>query len=119
MRRNCGASHSKMGAEMAEMADMEQTTTPDSADAEQVSRLKRYDNRVEEWLASLKEEAGQRSPEVLGALAAKAKDVAEYLDKMAEQARSKRATDVVGHTLPSNPSRGEDSPPERSGRSVV
>jgi len=81
---------------MAEMADMEQTTTtPDSADAEQVSRLKRYDNRVEEWLASLKEEAGQRSPEVLGALAAKAKDVAEYLDKMAEQARSKRATDVV------------------------
>jgi len=105
---------------MAEMADMEQTTTtPDSADAEQVSRLKRYDNRVEEWLASLKEEAGQRSPEVLGALAAKAKDVAEYLDKMAEQARSKRATDVVGHTLPSNTSQGDDSPPEESGRSVV
>ena len=60
---------------------MEPTRTLDSAEAEQVSRLKRYDKRVEEWLASLKDEAGQRSPEVLGALAAKAKDVAEYLDK--------------------------------------
>jgi hypothetical protein len=44
---------------------------------------------VEEWLTSLKDEAGQRSPEVLGALAAKAKDVAEYLDKMTEKARSR------------------------------
>ena len=73
------------------MGDIEPITTPDSADAEQVSRLKRYDKRVEEWLGSLKDEAGQRSPEVLGALAAKAKDVAEYLDTMAEKARSKTA----------------------------
>ena len=102
------------------MADVGQTTTPDSAEAEQLSRLKRYDNRVEEWLASLKEEAGQRSPEVLGALAAKAKDVAEYLDKLAEQARSKRATDDGGQTRPSdNTSRSDDSLPEESGRSVM
>ena len=102
------------------MADVGQTTTPDSAEAEQLSRLKRYDNRVEEWLASLKEEAGQRSPEVLGALAAKAKDVAEYLDKMAEQARSKRATDDGGQTLPSETtSRSDDSLSEESGRSVL
>ena len=46
-------------------------TARDAAEAEQVSRLKRYDKRVEEWLGSLKDEAGQRSPEVLGALAAK------------------------------------------------
>ena len=102
------------------MADVGQTTTPDSAEAEQLSRLKRYDNRVEEWLASLKEEAGQRSPEVLGALAATAKDVAEYLDKLAEQARSKRATDDVAQTLPSdNTSRSDDSLSEESGRSVM
>jgi len=102
------------------MTDMEQTKTPDSAEAEQISRLKRYDNRVEEWLASLKDEAGQRSPEVLGALAAKAKDVAEYLDKMAEQARSKRATDDVGPTLPTeNTSRSGGSPSEESGPSFT
>ncbi len=82
------------------MADTEPIATLDSAEAEQVSRLKRYDNRVEEWLASLKDEAGQRSPEVLGALAAKAKDVAEYLDKMAEQARSRRAADDSVPALP-------------------
>ena len=29
---------------------MEPTRTLDSAEAEQVSRLKRYDKRVEEWL---------------------------------------------------------------------
>ena len=45
------------------VADMEATTTLDSAEAEQVSRLKRYDKRVEEWLASLRDVAGQRSPE--------------------------------------------------------
>ena len=60
-----------------------------ATDSDQQSRLKRYDRRVEEWLTSLKDEAEQRSPEVLSALAAKAKDVAEYLDKMAEKARSR------------------------------
>jgi len=58
-------------------------------DSDQLSRIKRYDQRVEEWLTSLKDEAGQRSPEVLGALAAKAQDVADYLNKMAERAKAK------------------------------
>jgi septal ring factor EnvC (AmiA/AmiB activator) len=67
------------------------TVTGDETTAErdQLSRLRRYDQRLEEWLTSLKDEAGQRSPEVLGALAAKAKDVAEYLERMAEKARSR------------------------------
>jgi hypothetical protein len=67
------------------------------------SRLRGYDKRLEEWLASLKEEAGQRSPEVLSALAAKAKDVAEYLEKMADQARSRRAPSETGRAV------GDDS----------
>jgi hypothetical protein len=76
---------------MAAPADMEPINTADetTSESDQLSRLKRYDQRVEEWLSSLKDEAGQRSPEVLSALAAKAKDVADYLDKMAEKARSK------------------------------
>jgi hypothetical protein len=61
----------------------------ETSEAEEVSRLKRYDKRVEEWLASLKEGAEERSPEVLSSLAAKAKDVGNYLDKLAEQARTK------------------------------
>ncbi len=76
---------------MAAPADPEPTNATDdsTAEADQVSRLKRYDKRVEEWLTSLKEEAEQRSPEVLSALSAKAKDVSDYLDKLAEKARSR------------------------------
>ena len=72
------------------MAPTENTKTggETSTDSEQRSRLTRYDQRVEEWLTSLKEGAEQRSPEVLSALSAKAKDVADYLDKLAEKARS-------------------------------
>jgi hypothetical protein len=54
------------------------------------SRLKRFDKRIEEWLLSLKDEANERSPEVLSAMATKAKDVAQYLERMADQARAKR-----------------------------
>ena len=74
---------------MADPVEPRSTLDETTSESEQVSRLKRYDKRVEEWLGSLKDEAGQRSPEVLGVLAEKAKDVAEYLDKMAEQTRSK------------------------------
>ena len=96
---------------MAAPADMEPTNATDdsTAEADQISRLKRYDKRVEEWLTSLKEEAGQRSPEVLGALAAKAQDVAEYLDKMAEQARSRRTPDETAPTV-GDASPGDDLP---------
>jgi hypothetical protein len=100
---------------MAAPADMEPTNaTEDTAKADQVSRLKRYDKRVEEWLASLKDEAEQRSPEVLGALAAKAKDVAEYLDQMAERARSKQEADDSRPSLPAH----ETSDADESAMSV-
>ena len=92
------------------MTDMEPVESGDvsaTEDAER-SRLRGYDKRLEEWLASLKEEAGQRSPEVLGALAAKARDVAEYLEKMTEQARSRRAPDEPGRT--EDASRGDELP---------
>ena len=92
------------------MTDMEPVESGDvsaTEDAER-SRLRGYDKRLEEWLASLKEEAGQRSPEVLGALAAKARDVAEYLEKMTEQARSRRAPDEPGPT--EDASRGDELP---------
>jgi hypothetical protein len=81
---------------------MEPTNANDDSttEAEQLSRLKRYDKRVEDWLTSLKDEAEQRSPEVLGALAAKAKDVGDYLDKMAERARSKQEADDSRPSLP-------------------
>ena len=87
---------------MAAPADMEPINATDdpTAEADQVSRLKRYDKQVEEWLASLRDEAEQRSPEVLGALAAKAKDVAEYLDKMAERGRSKQKADDSRRSMP-------------------
>ena len=76
---------------MAAPTETEPTNTVDesAAEADQESRLKRYDQRIEEWLASLKEGAEQRSPEVLSALATKAKDVGDYLDKLAEKARSR------------------------------
>ena len=75
---------------MTEPTELERANTAESAaDSDQESRLKRYDQRIEEWIGSLKDEAGQRSPEVLSALAAKARDVSEYLDKMAARARSK------------------------------
>jgi hypothetical protein len=71
--------------------ETERTNTADesAADNDQESRLKRYDQRIEEWITSLKEEAEQRSPEVLSALATKAKDVGDYLDKLADKARSR------------------------------
>jgi hypothetical protein len=79
-----------------------------ATEAAERSRLRGYDKRLEEWLASLKDEAGQRSPEVLSALAAKAKDVAEYLEKMAEQARSRRTPNESGPKIEA--SRGDDQP---------
>ena len=76
---------------MATPTEPERAETVDAGvtDRDQQSRLERYDRRVEEWLTSLKEEAEQRSPEVLSALSAKAKDVADYLDRLAEKARSR------------------------------
>jgi hypothetical protein len=77
------------------MADMEpvESSGVRASEAADRSRLRGYDKRLEEWIASLKEEAGQRSPEVLSALAAKARDVAEYLESMAEQKGGRRTPD--------------------------
>jgi cell pole-organizing protein PopZ len=94
---------------LTNMGPTSATTDDSTVEADQVSRLKRYDRRVEEWLASLKDEAEQRSPEVLGALAAKAKDVAEYLDKMAERVRSKQeVADDSGPSLPAQATSDDD-----------
>jgi hypothetical protein len=73
----------------ANETEPENTVDESAADSDQESRLKRYDQRIEEWLTSLKEGAEQRSPEVLSALATKAKDVGDYLDKLADKARSR------------------------------
>ena len=80
-------------ADATENGDQLETTESD-----QVSRIKRYDHRLEEWLTSLKEEAGQRSPEVLSALAAKAQDVADYLNKTADRAKAKSREPGVAST---------------------
>jgi hypothetical protein len=78
------------GTESIEAADeATQSERLDATESEQLSRIKRYDQRVEEWLTSLKEEAGLRSPEVLSALAAKAQDVADYLNRTAEKAKAR------------------------------
>src|SRR5688572_2990848 len=74
---------------MATPNETEPNVDESAADSDQESRLKRYDQRIEEWLTSLREGAEQRSPEVLSALATKAKDVGDYLDKLADKARSR------------------------------
>ena len=93
----------------------ENTVEQSAADSDQDSRLKRYDQRIEEWLTSLKEGAEQRSPEVLGALATKAKDVGDYLDKLADKARSRNEPSAitsepvqgVGASVPADEARAE------------
>jgi hypothetical protein len=96
---------------MATPTEPERGETVDTTvtERDQESRLKRYDQRVEEWLTSLKEEAEQRSPEVLSALSAKAKDVADYLDRLAEKARSR--SEPLGDA-------GDAVDPSRSGLGV-
>jgi hypothetical protein len=89
----------------------ENTVDESAADSDQQSRLKRYDQRIEEWLASLKDGAEQRSPEVLSALATKAKDVGDYLDKLADKARSRNEPSATTpDTSESQPHTENDSP---------
>ena len=89
----------------ANETEPENTVDETAADSDQESRLKRYDQRIEEWLTSLKEGAEQRSPEVLSALATKAKDVGDYLDKLADKARSRN--EPAGTTTDTPQGRGE------------
>ena len=74
---------------MAAQREAEPTNTLDESAADRTLRLKRYDQRIEDLLMSLKEGAEQRSPEVLSALATKARGVGDYLDKLADKARSR------------------------------
>jgi hypothetical protein len=63
--------------------------------AEHGSRLQQYRRRIEEWASSLRDGAEQHAPpEVLTGLAATAKNVAQYLDGMAERARAKQEAPV-------------------------
>jgi hypothetical protein len=56
------------------------------------SRLQRYRKRIEELAISIRDGAEQHAPpEVLSGLAATAKNLAQYLDDMAERARVKQA----------------------------
>jgi len=75
---------------------------------EGTSLLRGYDKRLEEWLESLKVGAAQRSPEVLGGLATKARDVAEYLDNLADSARTRMSERPE---RPANDSGDSNSPP--------
>ena len=60
--------------------------------AEQGSLLQQYRKRVEEWASSLRDGVEQHAPpEVLTGLASTVKQVAQYLDDMAERARVKQA----------------------------
>jgi hypothetical protein len=60
--------------------------------AEPGSRVQRYRKRLEELAFSIRDGAEQHAPpEVLTGLAAAAKNVARYLDDMAERARVKQA----------------------------
>jgi hypothetical protein len=60
--------------------------------AETGSRLRRYRKRFEEFAISIRDGAEQHAPpEVPTGLAATAKNVAQYLDDLAERARVKQA----------------------------
>ena len=84
----------------ANETEPENTVDESAADSDQESRPKRYDQRIEDWLTSLKEGAEQRSPEVLSALATKAKDVGDYLDKLADKARSRNEPSATALATP-------------------
>lgn len=86
----------------ANETEPENTVDESAAERDQESRVKRYDQRIEEWLTSLKEGAEQRSPEVLSALATKAKDVGDYLDKLADKARSRNEPTATTPDTPPN-----------------
>jgi hypothetical protein len=81
------------GAEVTPAEDqLAEGSRPKETGAEQGSRLQQYRKRIEEWGSSLRDRAEQRAPpEVLSGLAATAKNVAQYLDGMAERARVKQA----------------------------
>jgi hypothetical protein len=61
-------------------------------EAENQSRLQRYDKRIERWIADVRDEIEREVPEALDDLAKQAKGLAQYFEDKAKAARAKRAT---------------------------
>ena len=79
--------------------------------AESSSRLKQYRERTDEWAAALRDGAEQHAPpEVLGGLAKAAKNVAQYLEDMAERARAKQAKEKLPEPGEQAPEPAEQAP---------
>jgi hypothetical protein len=77
----------------------------------QGSRLEQNRNRIEEWASALRVGAEQHAPpEVLSGLATTARNVARYLDGMAERARVKQAKEEA---VP-KPAEQVPEPPEQA-----
>jgi hypothetical protein len=65
---------------------------PEDAAAEGGSRLQQYRKRTEEWASALRDSAEQHAPpELLSGLARTARNLAQYLEGMAESARARQA----------------------------
>jgi hypothetical protein len=81
------------GAEVTPAEDqLAEGSRPKETGAEQGSRLEQSRKRIGERASALRDGVEKRAPPaVLGGLAAAAKNVAQYLDGMAERARVKQA----------------------------
>jgi hypothetical protein len=78
------------------------------------SRLEQYRNRIEEWASALRDGAEQHAPpEVLSGLATAARNVALYLDGMAERARVRQAKEEAPAPKPTEQS---SEPPDQAER---
>jgi hypothetical protein len=75
-------------------------------------RVERWDERIEQWMEDLRAEVERAAPEVLGELAAAAKNIAGRLDDLAEQARKKQATEGASAEIDQPP--GDKLPPVSS-----
>jgi hypothetical protein len=69
---------------------------PGDPGAEHGSGLQKYRTRIEEWAFALRDGAEQHAPpEMLSGLAGTVRNVAQFLDGMAERARAKQANQEV------------------------
>jgi hypothetical protein len=66
-------------------------TGAEDTGADQLSRLKRWDKRIEEWINGVRDEVERATPEMLDELAAAAKGFAQFLDDKANEVRMKQA----------------------------
>ena len=66
-------------------------TGAEQTGADQPSRLKRWDKRIEEWINEVRDEVERATPEMLDELATAAKGFAQFLDEKAKQVRMRQA----------------------------